>query len=58
MSLVTEDPAHPISIRWRTGHLNRFVNVPILRISKLQTEIALCKIEAEYIAFLNEWKKD
>ena len=40
----------PVSVKSRTGVLLTFGNVPILWSSKLQSEIALSTLEAEYIA--------
>ena len=45
--LAKEDPA---SVRSRTGYVLTLGGIPILWISKLQTEIALSTLEAEYIA--------
>ena len=45
--LAREDPA---SVRSRTGYVLTLGGIPILWISKLQTEIALSTLEAEYIA--------
>ena len=46
---TTEDRMDPVSIKSRTGVLLTFGNVPILWSSKLQSEIALSTLEAEYI---------
>ena len=46
----TEDKQGPVSVKGRTGILLTFGNVPILWSSKLQSEIALSTLEAEYIA--------
>jgi hypothetical protein len=46
----TEDKQDPVSVKRRSGVLLTFGNVPILWSSKLQTEIALSTLEAEYIA--------
>ena len=47
---ATEDKMDPVIVKSRTGVLLTFGNVPILWASKLQTEIALSTLEAEYIA--------
>ena len=47
---VAEDKHDPISVKSRTGLLLNFGGVPILCSSKLQSEIALSTLEAEYIA--------
>ena len=46
----TEDKQDPVSVKSRDGILLTFGNVPILWSSKLQSEIALLTLEAEYIA--------
>jgi hypothetical protein len=38
------------SVKSRTGFLIMFMNCPLLWVSKLQTQIALSTMEAEYIA--------
>jgi len=48
--LGSEDPGNPVSVKSRTGYIIKFGNVPILWVSKLQTQIALSTMEAEYIA--------
>jgi hypothetical protein len=47
---ATEDKMDPVSVKSRTGVLLTFGSVPILWTSKMQTEIALSTLEAEYIA--------
>ena len=47
---TTEDKMDHVSVKSRTGVLLTFGNVPILWSSKLQCEIALSTLEAEYIA--------
>jgi hypothetical protein len=50
-SLWTSDNSHsPISVKSSTGYIITFASCPILWSSKLQTEIALSAMEAEYIA--------
>ena len=46
----SEDPNEPVSAKSRTGYVILFGGVPILWVSKLQTQIALSTMEAEYIA--------
>ena len=45
-----ENSQDPISVRSRTGYVFFLANCPLLWASKLQTEIALSTMEAEYIA--------
>ena len=47
---VYEDPQDPICARSRTGFVVTFGNFPLLRVSKLQTDIALSTIHSEYVA--------
>ena len=47
---VAEDKHDPVSVKSRTGLLLNFGGVPIFWSSKLQSEIALSTLEAEYIA--------
>ena len=47
----TEDKLDSVSVKSRSGILLTFGNVPTLWSSKLQSEIALSTLEAEYIAF-------
>ena len=46
----TEDSADPSSVYLRTGYIIMYADCPILWLSRLQTEIALSTMEAEYIA--------
>ena len=46
---TTEDKMDPVSVKSRTGVLLTFGDDPILWSSKLQSEIALSTLEAEYI---------
>ena len=49
--LWTKDTADdPSSVRSRTGYVLMFCGIPLLWVSKLQTEVALSTVEAEYIA--------
>jgi hypothetical protein len=45
-----EDDQDSISVKSRTGYVLTLANCPLLWVSKLQTEIALSTMEAEYIA--------
>ena len=47
---TTDDKMDPVSVKSQTGVLLAFGNAPILWCSKLQLEIALSILEAEYIA--------
>ena len=46
----SEDPGNPVSVKSRIGYIIKFGNVPILWVSKLQTQIVLSAMEPEYIA--------
>ena len=45
-----EDDQNPICVKSRTGYLIMFMGCPLQWVSKLQTQIALSTMEAEYIA--------
>jgi len=45
-----EDDQDPVCVRSRTGYVILFANCPLLWASKLQTEITVSTLEAEYIA--------
>ena len=45
-----EDDQDPICVKSQTGFILMFGGCPILWVSKLQTEVALYTMEAEYIA--------
>jgi hypothetical protein len=45
-----EDHQDPVCVRSRTGYCITLGSCPVLWVSKLQTEIALSTVEAEYIA--------
>jgi hypothetical protein len=45
-----EDEQEPNSVKSRTGYIITLAKTPVLWVSKLQTEIALSTMEAEYIA--------
>jgi hypothetical protein len=44
------DKQDPVSVKSRTGYVILFKGTPLLWGSKMQTQIALSKMEAEYIA--------
>ena len=44
-----EDPQDPICARSRTGFVVTFSNLPLLWLSKIQTEIALSTLHSEYV---------
>jgi hypothetical protein len=52
-----EDGLKPICANSRTGYVIKFCDVPILWVSKMQTQIALSTMEAEYIA-LSQYMRD
>ncbi len=45
-----EDKQDPIGVKSRTGYVLEFAGCPLVWVSKLQTEVALSTMEAEYIA--------
>jgi hypothetical protein len=45
-----EDEQDATSVKWRSGYLLMFMGCPLIWGSKLQTQIALSTMEAEYIA--------
>ena len=47
---AVEDNQDPISVKSRTGYVIMYRDTPLLWVSKLQTQIALSTMEAEYIA--------
>ena len=47
---AVEDPQETTSVKSRTGYVLTFAGCPILWVSKLQTEIALSTLHAEYVA--------
>eukprot|EP00956_Cyclotella_meneghiniana_P035535 scaffold115810_cov49-Cyclotella_meneghiniana.AAC.1 len=51
-----EDKQDPHCVRSRTGYVILLANCPVLWKSKLQTEIALSKMEAEYVALSHSCK--
>ena len=50
-----EDDQEPTSVKSRSGHLITFMGCPLLW-SKMQTQIALSTMEAEYIALSNSMR--
>ena len=46
----SEDPQDPLCVKSRTGYVLMVANCPVHWVSKLQTEIAVSTMEAEYIA--------
>ena len=44
------------SVLSRTGYIIKFANFPILRVSKMKTEIALSKTEAEYTSLIQSMR--
>jgi len=46
----SKDSGNPASVKSRTGYITKFGHVPILWVSKLQTQIVLSAMEPEYIA--------
>ena len=51
-----EHPQDPHCARSRTGYVITLAGCPILWVSKLQTEIALSTMEAEYVALSSACK--
>jgi hypothetical protein len=47
---AVEDGFKPICAKSRTGYVIKYCDVPILWVSKIQTQIELSTMEAEYIA--------
>ena len=45
-----EDHQDPICVKSRTGYVITFASCPLLFVSKLQTEVALSTLHAEYVA--------
>ena len=52
-----DDSQEKVSVKSRTGYVLLLADCPLLWVSKLQTEIALSTMEAEYIA-LSQSVKD
>ena len=53
----SKDPGNPVSVKPRTGYLIKFGSVPIIWVSKLETQIALSPSTEEYTA-LSQSKHD
>ena len=51
-----EDDQEPVSVKSRSGHLLTFMGCPLLWCSKMQTQIALSTMEAEYITLSNSMR--
>ena len=45
-----EDPHDPVCAKSRTGYVVTLAGCPLLWVSKLQTEISLSTLHAEYVA--------
>ena len=45
----TEDKDNPVSVKSQTGYVIMYCGSPLIWVSKLQTQIALSTMEAEYI---------
>ena len=52
-----EDEQNPLSVKSRTGFLITFMGCPLHWVSKLQSQIALSTMEAEYIALSQAMRK-
>ena len=52
-----ENEQDPISVKSRTGFVIMFMGCPLLWVSKLQTQIALSTMEAEYIALSHSMRE-
>eukprot|EP00957_Ditylum_brightwellii_P189106 14394891-Ditylum_brightwellii.AAC.1 len=48
--LSVEDPEDVTLVRSRTSYVRTFAGCPILCVSKLQTEVAISTLRAEYVA--------
>ena len=53
----SEDPQDPISVKSRTGFVIQFMGCPLLWVSKLQTQVSLSTMEAEYIALSHSMRE-
>ena len=51
-----ENDQDPVSVKSMSGHLITFMGCPLLWSSKMQTQIALSTMEAEYIALSNSMR--
>jgi hypothetical protein len=54
--LSVEDGQQPIAAKSRTGYVIMYSCVPVIWVSKMQTQIALSNMEAEYIALLQSMR--
>ena len=45
-----EDKQDPVCVKSRTGYVNTYRGVPLMWVFKMQTQVALSTMEAEYIA--------
>jgi Reverse transcriptase (RNA-dependent DNA polymerase) len=52
-----EDNDDPVSVKSRTGYVLLLADCPLIWVSKLQTEIAVSTMEAEYIALSQSMKE-
>ena len=52
-----EDPHDTLSVKSRTGYIMTLGEVPVIWTSKMQTEIAMSTMEAEYIAVSTAMKE-
>eukprot|EP00957_Ditylum_brightwellii_P036433 2758629-Ditylum_brightwellii.AAC.1 len=50
------DPQDVTLVRYRTGYVLAFARCPILWVSKLQTEVALATLHAEYVALSQSFR--
>ena len=53
----SENDQDPVSVKSRTGFVVMFMGCPLLWMSKLQTQIALSTMEAEYIALSHSMRE-
>ena len=49
-AFAVENPQDPISVKSRTGYVITYRGSPLLWVSKMQTQVALSTMEAEYVA--------
>ena len=49
-AFAVENPQDPISVKSRTGYVILYRGSPLLWVSKMQTQVALSTMEAEYVA--------
>ena len=53
----TEDDQDPLCVKSRMGFVIMFMNCPLLWVSKLQSQLALSTMEAEYIALSHSMRE-